>query len=525
MEIIRPMSETYAICLRDESRTQGHAESISFPKSGEEVRAVLREMHARGIPVTVQGGRTGVTGAAVPQGGHILNLSRMDRILGLARTDGGWQLRTEPGVMLLDLRAALRSRVMDTRGWDAASLQALETFRKDREYFFPTDPTEPSACLGGMAACNASGARTYRYGAMRRHVAGLQVVLADGRLLKLTRGACRAAGKNLTLQPEEGPAVRLTLPEYRMPKTKNASGYYIEENMDAVDLFVGSDGTLGVITELTLDLLPLPGKIWGVSCFFRSEAEAIAFTEAVRRTEPSAAAIEYFDEGALAILRRQKEKNISFSELPVLPEAAVCCVYAEFHVETEREAAGMLERIRETLEAAGGSARETWLAWDAPSQARLQFFRHAVPESVNQLIDARRKTEPSITKLAGDMSVPDEYLAQVMALYREGLAREGLESATWGHIGNNHLHVNILPRDRADYEKGKALIAEWARAVTGMGGAVSAEHGIGKLKRSYLEIMVGEEGLAGFAGIKTALDPHWLLGRGNLFPDSMQPWR
>ena len=146
-----------------------------------------------------------------------------------------------------------------------------------------------------------------------------------------------------------------------------------------------------------------------------------------------------------------------------------------------------------------------------------RFFRHAVPESVNMLIDERRRTPPSITQLGSDMSVPDDRLADVIAHYRQTIAAAGLESAAWGHIGNNHLHVNILPRNDAEYAVGKKLFAEWAQTVTDMGGAVSAEHGVGKIKRDFLTIMYGENQIEQMVTLKAQLDPKAQLGRGNLF--------
>lgn len=137
------------------------------------------------------------------------------------------------------------------------------------------------------------------------------------------------------------------------------------------------------------------------------------------------------------------------------------------------------------------------------------------------LIDERRRTDPTITKLGSDMSVPDDRLRDVVKLYRESLAAAGLESAAWGHIGNNHLHVNVLPRDAADYAAGKRLFQEWARAVTDMGGAVSAEHGVGKLKRDFLAVMYGPDHIREMAALKRQLDPYGQLGQGNMFAADM----
>ena len=137
------------------------------------------------------------------------------------------------------------------------------------------------------------------------------------------------------------------------------------------------------------------------------------------------------------------------------------------------------------------------------------------------LIDERRRVDPTITKLGSDMSVPDERLHDVVALYRSTLAAAGLESAAWGHIGNNHLHVNVLPRDEHDFAQGKKLFAHWAAEVTRMGGAVSAEHGVGKIKRGFLETMYGPEHIAEMAKLKRELDPAGQLGRGNLFGEEL----
>lgn len=169
----------------------------------------------------------------------------------------------------------------------------------------------------------------------------------------------------------------------------------------------------------------------------------------------------------------------------------------------------------------GASEIDTWVARTDVDRECQRFFRHAVPESVNMLIDERRRTDPSITKLGSDMSVPDERLHDVVSLYRRTLAEAGLESAAWGHIGDNHLHVNVLPRDSRDFAAGKKLFAGWAAEVTRMGGAVSAEHGVGKIKRGFLETMYGPVHIREMARLKCQLDPKGQLGRGNLFGEEL----
>ena len=522
MALMRPMTTEFEEYVRDESRTVGEADAIAFPTSEAEVRNLLRSLHASGTPITVQGARTGLAAGAVPHGGLILNLSRMSSFLGLRRgEDGTFYLRVQPGVVLATLRKALAAKTLPTTGWDEASLTALDELYAAPEQFFPTDPTETSACIGGIVACNASGARSYRYGPARPHVSALRVVLADGDVLAVRRGDVHAKGRVLRLVTEAGRVLVLDVPTYQMPKTKNASGYYAADDMDAIDLFIGSDGTLGVVSEVELALMPSPEVVWGVSCFFENEATALDYTQRIRPRLDCAAAIEYFDAGALNILRSQRERSVAFAGLPAVPERFACCVYLELDCNDEDQALGQLYLIGDVLREVGASETDTWVARTDVDRECQRFFRHAVPESVNMLIDERRRVDPTITKLGSDMSVPDERLHDVVALYRSTLAAAGLESAAWGHIGNNHLHVNVLPRDEHDFAQGKKLFAHWAAEVTRMGGAVSAEHGVGKIKRGFLETMYGPEHIAEMAKLKRELDPAGQLGRGNLFGEEL----
>ena len=513
---IYELTHEYEIYLRDESRSIGHAASISFPENEAEMREIISRMNAGGTPVTIQGGRTGLAAGAVPYGGHVMNLSKMDQLLDVTAEAGRYYFTVRPGMVLANLRKIIAGRKIDPEQMRSGPDAAL-AFINDREYFFPTDPTETSATIGGIAACNASGARSYKFGAARNHITRIRMILADGRIADIRRGEVSASGRRLVLPLTDGSSISAEIPSYQMPACKNASGYFACHDMDAVDLLIGSDGTLGAISEIEIELLPLPAYIWGVSCFLRDEDIAVRLTNALRDGFRNLAAIEYFDKGALDILREQKRKNTAFSALPALKKEYSCCIYAEIQEEDESAALQTLLQIGECLTACGGREEDTWVARSDTDRETQQFFRHAVPESVNMLIDERKKTDPSITKLAGDMAVPDEYLAEVMHMYRETLAAAGLQSAVWGHMGNNHLHVNILPRDSRDYGLGKQLIAGWAEKVTTMGGAVSAEHGVGKLKRDFLAIMYGSAHIEEMAALKKAFDPKGIFGRGNLF--------
>ena len=518
-ELIKPMSEDFADYLRDESRSIGHAEHIAFPHSEEEIVAALRACYQQGEKITVQGARTGLAAAAVPYGGCIINMSRMNRVTAMRHENGTYYLTLQPGVVLSELKKMIGSKKFDTADWDETSKQAYVDFCKDGEFFFSPDPTETSATIGGMVCCNASGARSYHYGATRPHIHRVRMALADGRIISAERGKGRANGYDAVFTCEDGSQVSAKVPSYQMPHTKNASGYYAEKDMELIDLLIGSDGTLGVMTEIEVTLLPQPQIIWGVSLLFENEQSSLEFVDQMRRTVEGVASVEFFDTGALDVLREQKRKSTAFSALPVIEPFVTTVVYVELHCDTEEQAQQRLFAVGEAFTKAGGKEENSWVARNQSDLDRLMFFRHAVPESVNMLIDQRKQKDPTITKLGADMSVPNEHLFDVVKLYRATLKENNLESATWGHVGNNHLHVNVLPNNAEEYNRAKELFKTWAAKVTEMGGAVSAEHGVGKLKAAFLTIMYGEKHIDEMRALKRAFDPKWLLGVGNLFSE------
>lgn len=537
--MINKIKGEYGDYLRDESRMAGEADTISFPRTAEEVKNILRSMYQSGTEVTIQGSRTGIAAGAVPTGGHILNLSKMNMVTGLRHDDerGCFFIKVQPGVLLSELRKSLLNKAFDTAGWSEESLVSLNVLMESGTWFFPPDPTETSASIGGMAACNASGARSFHYGAMKKYVESMHVILADGDEFCLKRGLQKARGRAFSISTASGCKIEGSLPGYTMPDVKNASGYYVKDDMDLIGLFIGSEGTLGVTAEIELRLLPAPESIWGVMAFFPSEQKAIKFVRYVRgeRVNVSSAAaapkpaipdtaaaskptaIEYFNHKSLELLRKQKAINPAFSQIPEMPPEFYTAVYVEYHGDSDDEVGDKVLEASELLELCGGSEDTVWIAAAPREMERLLFFRHAVPEAVNLLIDDRRRKNPGLTKLSTDMAVPDSRLEQVMDLYNRKLEETGLESVMFGHIGNNHIHVNILPNSCDEYEKGRGLYLEWAREVIKMGGTVSAEHGIGKLKAELLKEMYGEEGIEQMLAVKRLFDPAGLLNKGSLF--------
>jgi len=518
--------QIYGEYLRDESRQVGWAESIAFPRTEAEIISNLKEMSRKKIPVTSQGARTGLAASAVPYGGYIINLSKMNKVTG-ARYDekeDRFFLTLQPGVLLSDLRKYIANKSFDVTGWDIESLHALKFMEKGK-WFYSTDPTESSASMGGIASCNASGARSYKYGSARDHITGLRVVLADGDVLALKRGKCLASGDEFSLITEKGREIKGRLPKYKMPDVrKNTSGYYNKPGMDMIDLFIGSDGTLGIISEIEIELSKTSPVNWGITIFMPDEDKALDLVRALRREIKVAgidlnlnpSAVEFFSHKALKLLR-DRQKTSAFSNIQELKDTYHTAIYVEIECSLDDEAWKEVEKLGDVINALGGDEGETWLAYNSVNLEKLHDFRHACPECVNLQIDKIKKSAPGITKLGTDMSVPDDKLKDVMIMYNEGIEENKLDGVIFGHIGNNHLHVNIIPRNMDEYEKGKDLFLLWAEKVAAMGGAVSAEHGVGKLKVPFLKKMYSEEEINEMRRLKKIFDPAQILNRGTIF--------
>ncbi|NLF27303.1 MAG: FAD-binding oxidoreductase [Clostridiales bacterium] len=518
MSIVQPYGDRFQSLLFDESRTMGRADFVALPRCEEEIVEAVRFCGANGVPLTAQGARTGLAGGASPEGGLILNLSRMNRILGIRRdAHGRVLLRAQPGAALLSVRKALSDKMVDVSGWSAESLELFASVRAG-ELFFSPDPTEPTASVGGMASCNACGARSFLYGATRRHIHALRVVLADGRVAELERGRDRARGREFSIPCADGTSLSGQLPDFDTPDIKDA-GYFFRPDMDLVDLFIGSQGTLGIVSELELILMPAPKLLSGVTAFFPDDECALSYVAAMKRFSPKPASIEFFDRDALALVERQKAETPAFRQLQELPENYCSAVYVEFNLGGEDELYPALERLSGVLAETGGDPENTWVARDSLELEKLLLFRHSVPETIDIHVEKNKKNEPAITILSTDMAVPDARFRELFDLYRRDLAGSGLMSLIFGHIGENHVHPNVLARNLDEYERGHALFEKWARAVREMGGTITAEHGAGKIKKPLLLILYGEERMRKLLDLKRALDPKGILGPGNVLTE------
>ena len=507
---------------------EGRAERVVFPKNAEEVADILREASANHTPVTISGAGTGTVGGRIPFAGIVLATDKLTQIKSLAHSDTGGSAVVEAGVRLSDFQ-----RFVETEG-----------------LIYPPDPTERSCFLGGNVATNASGARTFKYGPTRDYVQRLKVALANGEVIDLRRGEFHADSTGgIRVALPAGGFIEAQLPSYQMPRTrKHAAGYFVEPGMDLVDLFIGSEGTLGVIVEAELRLLPRPEGLLSGVVFFSSQENLLRFVaearnwslmnrassgegrrpfgkfmdkalEVTRRypvapdddcertnEEIDARALEYFDRESLNFLRQK---------YPAIPDEAVGAIFFEQETTPANEEAVMQE-WQELLEAHGALGDASWFATNEPDQAGLREFRHALPVLMNEWFARHRQR-----KVSTDMSVPDEAFAPMLEFYQSTLEESGLRYTIFGHIGDNHVHVNILPRDDGEGARAREIYLLFVRRAIELGGTLSAEHGIGKLKRDYLPMLYSDGHLREMAALKRAFDPACILGKGNIFPEAL----
>jgi FAD/FMN-containing dehydrogenase len=440
--------------LTDASGFKGWAERVIVARDEAEVLETLREAVATGTQVTIAGAGTGLAGSRVPQGGWVISLERFKKL----QIERGFS-RVGPGVSLVELR-------------DAAA--------KTGQFYAP-DPTEITASIGGTIATNASGSRSYMYGATRRHVLALRVATMDGQVRWYRRGE----------------AIDFDVPKLRMPDVrKTTTGYRLSPGMDWVDLFCGSEGTLGVVLEAEVALLPVPKEIFAGVIFFEDDDAALDAVVAWRSVS-ELRMLEYADVDALDMLRAR------YPEIPRNAKAALL-------MEAEGDD---VEAWEQRLTESHALVEASWFAIDAKDRERFRAFRHAMPELI---IETMRKR--GFLNMGTDYAVPIAREREMMAFYRERLSKEMPGSSMiYGHIGDAHLHVNMLPRTDEEAVKSAALVKEFAAKAAELGGTVSAEHGLGRRKAGLLKLQYSEEEIEMMKAVKSRLDPGWLLGRGTLF--------
>jgi D-lactate dehydrogenase (cytochrome) len=427
---------------RDETYHPGAPpDGVAFPASTEEVSAIVRICAAQGVPVIAYGTGTSLEGhVAALRGGITLNLMQMDAVLEVNAAD--LDCLVQAGVTRKQLNAELR----------------------DTGLFFPIDPGA-DASIGGMAATRASGTNAVRYGTMRENVLGLTVVLADGRIIR-TGGRAR----------------------------KSSSGY------DLTRLFVGSEGTLGVITEVRLRLHGIPEAISSAVCAFRTIEQAVDTVITTSQSGVPVARIELLDEV-------QMEACIRFSKLEQYRAAPT--LFFEFH----GSSTGVAEQVEivEAIAAEHGGADFQW-ATRTEDRNRLWQARH-------DAFYAALALRPGGKGIVSDVCVPISRLAECITAAKREISAARLLAPLVGHVGDGNFHLVFIvdPEDQDEIARAKQVGRRLVEQALALGGTCSGEHGVGQGKIGYLAAEHGEA-VHVMRTIKQALDPQGIMNPGKIVP-------
>ena len=312
--------------------------------------------------------------------------------------------------------------------------------------------------------------------------------------------------------------IKLSVNDISLPASKQTLGYPLKSDMDAVDLFIGSEGTLGVITEVELKLITKPHNILSQIIYFHDRKLICLFVNRLCSNEfIKTSAIEYFDSNALELLReRRKEEGVS-SCIAKIYDRAKGALYVEIEFRTDEELEIIYEELEQLNAEFGIDDEMSWAGFDNETFESMRVFRHAVPETINSIIRRRKTKIPQLRKFSTDMSVPFKNLCDVFSFYEKKLDNAACDYVVFGHIGEAHLHVNLLPRSIDELNEAEKIIDEFADYIVSLSGSVSAEHGIGRLKKRYLTKQFSEDEIDTMRSVKNTLDPKGLLNRGVLF--------
>ena len=468
------------------------------PRHEADVLAVLDYARRNGLPVTARGGGSGLAGQTLGRG-IILDLSKHFRRIGEADGAAG-TVRAQPGVVQARLNRSLRR-------------QGLH---------FAPDPSSSAWCtLGGMVANNAGGSHTVSHGATRENVVSLRVALATGEVIE-TRPVPRAALAAVSgADPHDRLAAGLlriadthrTVIEARQPRTRrNSSGYALREaangSVDLARLLVGSEGTLGIVLEATLRVLPVAKAKATALVLFDDLEKAGAGVVTVLESAPSA--VELLDRTFIEVIRAADRRLASG-----LPGGTEALLIVELEGDDPREVSDRLDRLDAALVGRLGLATEVRKAARPEETARIWAVRKAASPILSRLEGRQRNT-----RFIEDAAVDPGRLAEFVRRLRDLLKRHDLQAAIFGHAGDSNLHCNPLmnPKDPRDLLTMERVAEEFVDLVMDLGGSLSGEHGDGRLRTPFLRRAYGPL-VDAFAEVKTLFDPQGILNPGIIVHD------
>ncbi len=454
--LIQDLDDRFQAYLCDESGLTGHAGSISFPGSKDEIKRILAHVHEKNLPLTLQGSRTGLCGGAVPQGGHVLNLSKMNRITGLAKENPEEFLMTvEPGLQLTELNDQLENQTFDTSGWDPSALALLDEFHRSGPWFWPVNPGEVSATIGGIAAQNARGSFVTGYGEPHQFIQRVCLIDGRGKSHAISSGQYRVE-KGIQALPDNQRIALGSSAEYATPPNGAPR--------DLLSIILGSEGNFGVISKITLRLIPKPDQIWGIAFSFDRTQDALSAVAAFSHGKTMVkgariAGLEWLGNRTLDAIRRFRSQKKGPGLWPQFSPASQSMVLVEIHADKEGTMDAAAQALLEKAQTHHVDDDYTWAFCNRDEMARFKAIPHAAVESMNVKPGPMGKA-PLSTQFLLELKFDPGQSTLVIEKIESTLLKETIEYHLWGMVGIGCVRLHVATQNETQYQKVCRIMAD-----------------------------------------------------------------
>ncbi|WP_394700473.1 FAD-binding oxidoreductase [uncultured Ilyobacter sp.] len=443
------MEEKYSEYLSDESKLIGKAESISFPKSKDEVLEVIKYCKNNSLSITIQGGNSGIVGGSVPNNNHILNSLNLNKIYKIDDET----LIVQCGVNLNDLNNYLE--------------------RECKNFFFPVDPTEKTATIGGVIASGSKGPNSYYYGDPSLYIEEVTVIFSD------------------------------------------LSVKVLSKEDELFSKIFSSEGMYGFILEAKIKLLKKPNHIWGITFFFENLQDVCGFAEEVKKYKCNTTAKivcgEFMDKNTIDLIEEFKKNMSKIKAISSIPLGYNHLVYIELHSEIEEDLEEIIEFLMDVAIDNNSDVEIAWAVSEDRDLENIKNYRHASAECVNIVIDKMKSIIPDIRKIGLDISM-EKNLCETMKRY----SVKDIHTVMFGHIFSSHLHLNFLPENTEEFQKSLELVKNLSFYAKNQGGNIVTEHGVGKLKKEIFQLCARESEIEDIKKIKQDLDRENIFDPNNI---------
>ncbi len=470
--------------LKDESNFQGEATQIFFPRDQDELTELLYFSQKRSHPVTISANRTSLTGAAIPFTGDILSLEKMPE------APIHWN----------------GNRCFMQAGMNYGLLQ--EEVNK-QGFYLPVDPTSsPDCSIGGAVATNCSGSRSFKYGSLRNYVCYLEIMLPTGESLKLRRGQHYLTKNTIINSPLRREITPPLLNHHFINTVKNTTGYYNSKRLDLIDCFIGSEGTLGIVLTVGLELLRLPAQQLLLLVPVNRSDDVLRLWSSLKEKmkillPEKLCAMDYIDAASCRLLSKTFDSKF-------IPEGG----YFILELESKNTTEDLLLIFADFMEKEEFATEGILIGDELQTARRIRALRHEIPESINQIVRHQGRS-----KTAMDFSVPHESFPALFDKYLDLQSNSPFPVYIFGHIGEQNLHVNMLPAGKKEKQQASDIVKDIASWILDKGGTLSSEHGIGKTKRNLMKLAYTNNEYQRMKEFKLFWDPANILNRGNIFDE------